>query len=132
VACTGHAIAMGVFLVLSGDYRVGADGPFKLTANEVAIGLTLPAAAIEICRQRLAPAQFNRAVLLAETFSPVDAVDAGFLDRVVPPDDVLAAAQGTAAELAGLDMQAHHATKRRVRSESLARIQASIDADLAA
>ncbi|HVM64204.1 MAG TPA: crotonase/enoyl-CoA hydratase family protein [Acidimicrobiales bacterium] len=132
VACTGHAIAMGVFLVLSGDYRVGADGPFKLTANEVAIGLTLPAAAIEICRQRLAPAQFNRAVLLAETFSPVDAAAAGFLDRVVPPDDVLAAAQGTAAELAGLDMQAHHATKRRVRSESLARIQASIDADLAA
>src|SRR5262249_36054499 len=24
VACTGHAIAMGAFLLLSGDYRVGA------------------------------------------------------------------------------------------------------------
>jgi enoyl-CoA hydratase len=37
VACTGHAIAMGVFLVLSGDYRVGADGAYKIGANEVAI-----------------------------------------------------------------------------------------------
>ena len=34
---TGHAIAMGVFLLLSGDYRVGATGPYKFTANEVAI-----------------------------------------------------------------------------------------------
>src|SRR6185503_10431701 len=40
IACTGHAIAMAVFLLLSGDYRVGVDGPYKINANEVAIGLT--------------------------------------------------------------------------------------------
>ena len=56
VACPGHAVAMGVFLLLSGDYRVGAGGPYKLAANEVAIGITMPLAAVEICRQRLAPA----------------------------------------------------------------------------
>ena len=38
IACTGHAMAMGVFLLLSGDYRVGAAGPYKYSANEVAIG----------------------------------------------------------------------------------------------
>src|SRR5579875_2895763 len=32
VACTGHAVAMGVFLALSGDYRIGARGPYKITA----------------------------------------------------------------------------------------------------
>ncbi|HUN31199.1 MAG TPA: enoyl-CoA hydratase-related protein [Trebonia sp.] len=47
IACTGHAVAMGVFLLLCGDYRVGATGPFKITANEVAIGLTMPRAAVE-------------------------------------------------------------------------------------
>ena len=57
IACTGHAVAMGVFLLLSGDYRVGAGGPYKITANEVAIGLTMPRAAVEICRQRLTPAR---------------------------------------------------------------------------
>src|SRR5215469_825423 len=47
IACTGHAIAMGAFLLLSGDYRVGAAGPHKITANEVAIGVTLPRAAVQ-------------------------------------------------------------------------------------
>jgi len=83
IACTGHAVAMGVFLMLSGDYRIGVAGPYKITANEVAIGLTLPRAAIEICRQRLTPAHFNRATALAEVFLPACAVEAGFLDRVV-------------------------------------------------
>ena len=44
VACSGHAIAMGSFLVLSADYRVGVSGEFRITANEVAIGLTMPRA----------------------------------------------------------------------------------------
>ena len=37
-ACTGHAIAMGAFLLCACDYRIGAAGAYKLTANEVAIG----------------------------------------------------------------------------------------------
>ncbi len=44
IACSGHAVAMGVFLVLSGDYRLGAAGPYKITANEVVIGMTMPRA----------------------------------------------------------------------------------------
>ena len=70
IACTGHAIAMASFLLLSADYRIGADGPYKITANEVAIGMTIPVAAIEICRQRLSPAHLSRALTLAETFPP--------------------------------------------------------------
>src|SRR5262245_47975929 len=42
IACTGHAIAMGVFLVLAGDYRIGAQGDYRIGANEVAIGITMP------------------------------------------------------------------------------------------
>lgn len=60
IACTGHAIAMGLFLVLSGDYRIGVSGPYRLTANEVAIGFTMPRTAVEVCRQRLVPGYFNR------------------------------------------------------------------------
>src|SRR5215469_7714646 len=97
IACTGHAVAMGAFLLLSGDFRVGATGPFKITANEVAIGLTMPRAAVEICRQRLTPACFNRAVVIAEVFSPEDAVVAGFLDRVVPAGELADAAAEAAA-----------------------------------
>jgi len=132
IACTGHAVAMGVFLLLSADYRVGATGPYKITANEVAIGMTMPAAAVEICRERLAPAYFHRAVALAETFSPADAVAAGFLDQAVEPSHVREAARGVAAHLATLDRAAHDATKKRARQRALTVIRAAIDADFAA
>ena len=129
VACSGHAIAMGSFLVLSADYRVGVSGEFRITANEVAIGLTMPRAAIEICRQRLAPAQFNRAVLLAEVFSPEDAVSAGFLDQVVGPAQLSTASAAEAQRLAALDLRAHHSTKQRVRSAFLRELRVAIEED---
>jgi len=129
IACTGHAVAMGVFLLLSGDYRVGAAGPYKITANEVAIGLTMPRAAVEICRQRLTPAHFNRAVVLAEVFSPDDAVAAGFLDRVVPASELRDVALSAADLLAKLDGEAHAASKRRARDRSLHALRAAIEAD---
>ena len=129
IACSGHTIAMAAFVLLSGDYRIGAAGDYKITANEVAIGMTLPHAAIEICRHRLPPAVFNRATILSEVFSPDDAVAAGFLDRVVPADELTAAAQAVAVGFAGLDMNAHAATKLRVRAHTLDAIRAAIDAE---
>jgi enoyl-CoA hydratase len=129
IACTGHAVAMGAFLLLSGDYRVGAAGPYKFTANEVAIGLTMPRAAIEILRQRLTPAAFNRAALLAESFSPDNAVQAGFLDRVVSAADLNDCARSAARAAAALDLDAHLAAKQRARQRTLDAIRAAIDAD---
>jgi enoyl-CoA hydratase len=129
IACSGHAIAMGVFLVLSGDYRVGVAGPYKLTANEVAIGLTMPRTAAEICRQRLAPAHFNRATVIAEVYDPDTAVAAGFLDRVVGPADLAAAARDVARQVQALDRDAHAATKLRVRNKALAAVRVAIDLD---
>jgi len=131
IACTGHAIAMGTFLLLSGDYRVGAHGPYKLVANEVAIGLTFPRVGIEILRQRLTPAAFNRAAMLAETFSPGDAVAAGFLDRVVAPPEVRATARAAAVQYTTLDLDAHARTKAVAREGVLAAMQTSIDSEYA-
>jgi len=129
VACTGHAIAMASFLLLSADYRIGAAGPFRIGANEVAIGLTMPLAAVEICRARLAPAHFNRSVVNAEMYGPAGAVEAGFLDRVVDEADLVAAAQEAARALATLDMTAHAATKLRARAQALSAIRSAVEED---
>jgi enoyl-CoA hydratase len=123
---------MAAFLLLSGDYRVGALGSYKIGANEVAIGMTMPETAIEICRQRLAPTHFNRAINNAEIFSPEDAVVAGFLDRVVPPSDLLEFAGEIAAGLTKLNMPAHAASKLRSRRQALTAIHAAIESDDAA
>jgi enoyl-CoA hydratase len=129
VACDGHAVAMGVFLLLSGDYRVGTAGAYRIVANEVAIGMTMPRAAVEICRQRLTPAHFNQAVVLAEPYSPDEAVAAGFLDRVVPAGELHDVARTTAARLATLDATAHAATKLRTRRHALDALRAGIEVD---
>ena len=132
LAITGHAIAMGSFLTLSGDHRIGiAGGGHRIHANEVVIGLTMPRAAIEICRQRLTPAGFERAVTLAEAFTHDEAVAVGFLDSVVD-GDVVAAAQETATTFAStLDRHAHKATKLRTRGAMLGRLREAIDVDMA-
>jgi enoyl-CoA hydratase len=132
IGCTGHAVAMGAFLLLSGDYRIGVAGSYKLTANEVAIGLTMPQAAVEICRQRLSPAYFNRATTIAEVFSPDEAVAAGFLDRVVSEGAFSEARDGIAGELAKLDLASHAATKRRTRATAIGAIHEAIESDWAA
>jgi len=132
VACGGHALAMGVFLVLAGDYRVGALGPFRIGANEVAIGITMPFFGVEICRQRLSPAHFHRAVINAEIYRPEDAVAAGFLDRVVPAAELRGVARGVAADLGRLDVAVHAASKLRARRHALDAIRAAIEADDAA
>jgi enoyl-CoA hydratase len=129
IACTGHAVAMGIFLVMSGDYCIGAEGGFKIGANEVAIGLTMPRAAIEICRARLAPAHFNRAMMTAEIYTPVEAVAAGFLDKVVAASDVVVEAHVTAARFAKLNMPAYKGTKLLVREQMLKALRGAIEAD---
>ena len=129
MACPGHAVAMGAFVLLSGDYRIGSSGTYKIVTNEVALGLTMPRAATEIMRQRLTPAAFNRALILSEAFGPHNAVEAGFLDRVVPAEQLLATAHQLAASMANLDMKAHAASKRRARAGALEAIRAGIIAD---
>ena len=129
VACTGHALAMGAFLLLSADVRIGADGPFKIGLNEVAIGLTVPHFGIEIARQRLTPAHYVRALLTAEIYSPEGAVAAGFLDRVVPVADLAGVVRETADGFTRLDMTAHRGTKQRAREPALSALRKAMAAD---
>jgi enoyl-CoA hydratase len=129
IACTGHAIAMGAFLVLSGDHRIATTAPARLTANEVAIGLTMPRAAITILRQRLTPAAFQRATLLAEVFDPRGAVVAGFLDEVVDAGRFDERITEVAVEFTRLDRDAQRATKRRTREPLIAALTAAIEDD---
>jgi enoyl-CoA hydratase len=129
VACNGNAIAMGAFLLLAADYRIGVIGPYRVVANEVAIGITMPHFGIEICRQRLAPSDFHRAVIQSESYGCEGAVVAGWLDRVVPPGELEAAARTKVDELVKLNAAAHAATKLRARAPALAAIRSAIADD---
>lgn len=130
VACGGPALAMGAFLLLTGDYRIGARGDYAVVANEVAIGLPMPHAAVEILRQRLTPSAFQRAAILAEPFPPYAALAAGLLDRVVEPGELPRVAARVAADLhAQVAGPAHTTTKLRVRGVALTALRTAIAAD---
>jgi enoyl-CoA hydratase len=126
VACPGNAIAMGGFLLLSADYRVGAAGEGHIGLNEVAIGLTIPWFAIEIARHRLPRSAFDRCTVTGVLLGPDEARAAGFLDQVVPAEELAAAALAAARQLATIDAAAHAATKLRVRREVLAGLEDGI------
>jgi enoyl-CoA hydratase len=129
-ACTGHAIAMGAFLLLSADVRIGVDAGARIQVNEVQIGLTLPRFAIEVCRQRLTPAQLNVAAVTARPYTPVDALDAGFLDEIVTAEALAAGAAAHAKRLTTLHAGAFAATKARLREPMLERLRSAIGDDI--
>ena len=130
VACTGHSLAMGVFLMLSADYVLGSRGDFKIAANEVAIGMTMPRVAAATLQNRLNPAAFQRAVTLAEYFDPQSALEAGFFDELVDPAEVLSRARALATRSLDLDAHAHKVSKRRIREKLVRKIRLSVPLDL--
>jgi len=129
VACTGHAVAEGAFILLSADYRVGVEGPFKIGLNEVQIGMTMHHAGIELARDRLRKSYFNRSVMNAEMFDPQGAVQAGFLDAVVAPQDLMPAARRMAEQMKKLNMTAHANTKLKARKALLETLDTAIELD---
>ncbi|WP_339527467.1 crotonase/enoyl-CoA hydratase family protein [Pseudomonas sp. EL_65y_Pfl2_R96] len=129
VACPGHAVAKGAFILLSADYRIGVDGPFSIGLNEVQIGMTMHHAGIELARDRLRKSAFHRAVINAEMFNPQSAVDAGFLDKVVSAEELQGAALAAARQLKKLNMIAHKNTKLKVRKALLETLDNAIILD---
>ncbi|WP_426105525.1 crotonase/enoyl-CoA hydratase family protein [Pseudomonas sp. TWR1-1-3] len=129
IACSGHAVAKGAFLLLSVDYRIGVEGPFSIGLNEVQIGMTMHHAGIELARDRLRKSAFHRSVINGEMFTPLTAVDAGFLDKVVKPDELQAAALEAARQLKKINMRAHRNTKLKVRKELLETLDKAIEED---
>nr|WP_314582422.1 crotonase/enoyl-CoA hydratase family protein [uncultured Pseudomonas sp.] len=129
VACTGHAVAKGAFLLLSADYRIGVDGPFSIGLNEVQIGMTMHNAGIELARDRLNKSAFGRSVINGEMFDPKGALQAGFLDKVVAPQELTDAARTVALQLKKINMKAHKQTKLKVRKAFLETLDKAIELD---
>jgi enoyl-CoA hydratase len=123
-------VAKGAFLLLAADYRIGVAGDFKIGLNEVAIGMPMHHFGIELAKFRMSPRYVHRSLLLAEMFSPKQALEAGFLDKLVNSDDFADEVQVLAQSMTNLDMSAHGKTKQHARRPILAKFQQCIEQDL--
>jgi enoyl-CoA hydratase len=126
-ACTGHGIAMGAFVILACDSRIGARGNFKITLPETAIGMLLPPTVVELTAARILPQYLTRAMIQAEVFNPDQAVTAGFLDEVVEASELDARAMEVARTLAQLPQSAYAGNKRLIRGKALAAMTATTE-----
>ena len=128
---TGHALAAGALLALSSDVRIGGDGPAKIGLNETAIGMGLPHFAVELAEARLSPAHLRRSAVQAELYDAHGAVEAGYLDWVVPAAEVGDATLAEARRLGALPGSAYGHTKLALHRSLIERVDPHIDTDMA-
>ena len=119
LACSGHALAMGAILLLSSDYRLCEDIPYKLGLNEIAIGLEMPEYGVDLVRERVALPHQIPALANSVVYTPKEAVAAGFLDKVVAEGTLLEEAEKIATMVSKIDMKAHVMAKRALRRDFL-------------
>jgi len=125
-AVNGHAIAGGVILTLACDYRIGAEGDYKVGLAEARVGVPFPVAAMAIVQSELSHPVARTMVLTARNSSPRDAVSMGVLDELQPPESLLRRAIEVAQEMAALPHSVYGRIKRELRGAALARIEDAI------
>jgi enoyl-CoA hydratase len=126
-AAGGHAVAMGALFLMTMDYRLGAQGDFRVGLNEVRDGLPLPVFAVELARYRLPTRSLIPSALHATIHDPEGAVHAGFLDEAVSAEALLPTALHHARRLASLANPAYAASKANLVAPVRERILQSLE-----
>ncbi|MEM7768027.1 MAG: crotonase/enoyl-CoA hydratase family protein [Pseudomonadota bacterium] len=125
-AATGHAIAMGCFILQACDVRYCVAGDFRIGANETAINMVLPEFALELLHARIPPQRLTEAAVIARLYDPAGAKDVGYIDEVVAPEALMATAKETAKALAALPAKAYAGNKNAIRRDTLGAIADSL------
>jgi|TARA_Y200000002_G_C22621317_1_gene638305 enoyl-CoA hydratase len=121
-ACSGHGIALGTFLICCCDYRIGIKGDFMLGANEMRTNMVIPTPILELIKFRVNNSHKYRAVLGAEMYTLEKAKEAGLMDDVVNPEDLMQAAMEKAKDLATMGHPSYTLTKELFIAEPMSKI----------
>jgi Delta3-Delta2-enoyl-CoA isomerase len=98
---TGHSPAGGTVLAIHGDYRVMAQGDFRLGLNEVQVGL-LPGPPIHGAFRRLVGGHAAQLLTRGALVDPATALRVGLVDELCDASQVAARALEVARELCAL------------------------------
>ncbi|MFT6779324.1 MAG: enoyl-CoA hydratase [Paraglaciecola sp.] len=129
VACEGHAIGMGVFLLLVSDYRIGALGEFVLRLPETAIDMPFNTTLRILAKTHVHPMHHSRAIIQSQGYSSLQAATIGMLDEAVEAGQVQDKALAKLAELCALPSARYEENKLFVRAQEIQAIYESLHAD---
>jgi len=113
---TGHSPAGGTVLAVQGDYRVMAQGDFKLGLNEVQVGL-FPGPLIMGAFKRLAGGHAAQFLTRGALMDPATALRIGLVDELCEPSGVIARALTMAREFCALPRDAMLRTRELTRRD---------------
>lgn len=122
-AVNGHAVAGGLILALTTDYRVGPTGDAQLGLTEARVGIPFPAAPMIVLRAECAPQDVRYTTLWAHNFGAEEALRRGLLDELVAPDSVLVRAIEVARDMAGMPADGYARIKRQIRGPAIEEIE---------
>jgi len=125
-ACEGHAIGMGVFLLLASDYRIGALGQFVLRLPETAIDMPFNTTLRILAKTHLDPLHHSRAIIQSQAYSPLHAATMGMLDEAVEAQQVQEKALAKITALCELPSERYAENKLFIRAEEIKAIYDSL------
>ncbi|MFK2905609.1 enoyl-CoA hydratase/isomerase family protein [Dyella ginsengisoli] len=126
-AITGHSPAGGAVLSLFCDYRVMAEGPFKIGLNEVQVGLSVPTCIQLALRRVVGTYRAERLLVAGAMIESSQALACGMVDELTGVDQVTTRALHWLRELLALPAHAMLATRALARAD-LADAYADVDA----
>jgi len=129
-ACSGHAVALGTFLLCCCDYRIGVKGEFMLGANEMRTNMVIPTPILELIKFRVSNTHKYRAVLGAEMYKLEDSISAGLIDEVVDQDLLMTTVTEKAKDLATMGHPSYSMTKELFIAEPMSKINAAMEEHL--
>ena len=130
-AITGHSPAGGAVLSLFCDWRVMADGPYRIGLNEVRIGIPMPMLVADALARVVGRRRAEELCQTGRLLAPDEALSVGLIDRVAPVDEVVSAAVGWCLELVELPGHALRLTRMTVRRDLVEIVNRSRDTDIA-
>eukprot|EP01091_Cochliopodium_minus_P000396 TRINITY_DN10375_c0_g1_i1.p1 TRINITY_DN10375_c0_g1~~TRINITY_DN10375_c0_g1_i1.p1 ORF type:complete len:267 (+),score=29.25 TRINITY_DN10375_c0_g1_i1:34-801(+) len=130
-AIKSHCIAAGLFLILGCDVRVALKGNYKLGANEVHMGLSLPTTAVQVALMKLPKKVVFEALLTGKMYNPSEAYESGILDYLVDNEEDLLKKSISLAKLVNpLSMNAYNLIREQIIGDRIDRIKQTRENDL--
>jgi enoyl-CoA hydratase/carnithine racemase len=116
-AITGHSPAAGLGLALFCDWRVMAEGSFKVGLNEVQVGIPLPGIIFEALRRTVGLRKAEKLAVAGALVGPDKALRLGLVDQLAPVDGVVEAAVEWARGMLALPPRSMTETRHLARRD---------------
>lgn len=130
-AITGHSPAGGLVIAITCDYRVMAEGEkYTIGLNEVAVSIQISQNLVDAYAFWIGQGKASEYILDGKLLNPVEALQCGLVQEVVPLENVLERAEEKMKHYLRADEAIFKTTKAKARHHWLSNLENNAAADL--